>query len=233
MKTKRKNYHIKLISKPKFQLKYKIFAFFLILIIIIATYFKCLVTPVLFNNTKVQLSSFATKSINYAIADAMNQNIKYTDLVSIIKNENGDISHIEANSVRINLLSRTMSKIVMTNFLELSKKPISISLGTFSGITLFSGKGPKVQYDVSPYGEVFCNFVSRFDSAGVNQTYHKLYLNISLNVNVVFPFKNLKSDSEAQVLLCETVIVGKIPEVYLNSGTLTEMLNLVPEKFTS
>ena len=49
----------------------------------------------------------------------------------------------------------------------------------------------------------------------------------------MFPFQKLEVDSASEVLLCETMIIGKIPEVYLNSGNLTEMLNLVPSKFTS
>ena len=121
----------------------------------------------------------------------------------------------------------------MSNFLELSKKPIKIPLGSFSGVSIFAGLGPKITYEINPYGEVFCYFTSNFETAGINQTYHKLYLIIKIKVNVVLPLKNVLVNSESEVLLCETLIVGKIPEVYLNSNSLTEMLNLVPEKFSS
>jgi sporulation protein YunB len=233
MKDKHKKHCFKLINLSKFQLKQRFFAFFLILIILLFCYLKYLATPLIVDNTKTQLASYATRSINYAIADTMNQNVSYGDLITIVKDEEGNVSHIEANPVRINLLSKSMSKVVMSNFLEFAKRPIKIALGSFSGISVFAGLGPIVAYNVNPYGEVFCDFSSSFESAGVNQTYHKLYLNISIDVNVVFPFKHLKTRSESEVLLCETIIVGKIPEVYLNSGSLTEMLNLVPEKFSS
>ena len=189
--------------------------------------------PVVINNTDAQLRSFATKSINYAVADTMSQNVSYGDIITVIKDSNNDVSYIESNSVKINLLSKTMSKVVMTNFLELSNRPIMIALGSFSGIAIFSGIGPKVAFEVNPYGEVLCSFRSNFESAGINQTYHKLYLIISIKINVVFPFERLEVDSSSEVLLCETMIIGKIPDVYLNSGNLTEMLNLVPAKFTS
>lgn len=189
--------------------------------------------PIVVNNTDAQLRSFATKSINYAVADTMNKNINYGDLITVVKDSNNDVSYIESNSVRINLLSKTMSKVVMTSFLEQAKKPIKISVGSFSGIAIFSGVGPKVAFNVNPFGEVLCSFKSNFESAGINQTYHKLYLIVSIKINVVFPFEKLEMESFSEVLLCETLIIGKIPEVYLNSSSLTEMLNLVPSKFTS
>lgn len=233
MNTKRKKSSLKALKCYKFQFKERLFAFFVVLIIILFVYIRYLVTPIIVSNTEAQIANFATRSINFAIADTMNQNVSYGDLVNIKKDENNNVSYIEANSVRINLLSKTMSKVVMLNFLELSKKPINIPIGSFSGIAVFAGFGPRIEYDINPYGEVFCYFTSNFESAGINQTYHKIYLVINIKVSVVLPFKKVIVNSASEVLLCETLIVGKVPEVYLNSGSLTEMLNLVPEKFTS
>lgn len=232
MKAKRKKSRFKVINLHKLHLKHKVFAFFVILFIISILYIRYLLIPVVVENTKKQMQTFATKSINLAVAETMNQNFSYAELINVVKDDGNNVSYIEANSVRINLLSKSMSKVVMSNFLELAKRPIKISLGSFSGISILAGYGPKIAYQVHPYGEVFCSFSSRFDSAGINQTYHKLYLNIKINVYVVLPFDSLGMNSESQVLLSETLIVGRIPEVYLNSSNLTDMLNLVPERFT-
>lgn len=232
-KNKCKKVHFKLINLAKFRLKHKLLAFFLIIILLVFLYTKYLATPIVVANTETQMSNFATRSINYAIADTMNQNVSYGDLVNVIKDSNDNVSFIEANSVRINLLSKTMSKVVMTNFLEFAKNPLKISLGSFTGISILAGSGPKIAYKVNPFGEVYCYFTSNFESAGINQTYHKIYLIISIKVNVVMPFRKLVINSSSEVLLCETLIVGKIPEVYLNSNSLTDMLNLIPERFSS
>lgn len=233
MKESKTKNHISLINLSKFRKKHKIFAFFIIFFLVIFLYLKYLAIPIVINNTKSQVQSYATKSINYAIADTMNQNISYGDLINIVKDNNNNVSFIEANSVRINLLSKTMSKVVMSNFLEFAKWPIKIAIGSFSGISILSGLGPKIAFNISPFGEVVCSFSSNFESAGINQTYHKLYLIILLKVNIVFPFERLQVLSDSEVLLCETLIIGKIPDVYLSSGNLDEMLNLVPSKFTS
>lgn len=233
MGKRRRNNRFNVINLSKFRLKHKVFAFFCIIFILLYLYAKNIATPVIVANTETQIGNFATRSINYAIADTMNQSVSYGELVNVIKDENDNVSLIEANSVRINVLSKTMSKVVMNNFLEFAKNPIKIALGSFTGISILAGSGPTIAYKVNPYGEVFCYFTSDFSSAGINQTHHKIYLNISIKVNVVMPLRKLVINSSSEVLLCETLIVGKIPEVYLNSGNLTDMLNLVPERFSS
>ena len=233
MKSKRRKFTLNAIKIKNLHLKHKIFAFFLLILICIILYVKMILIPIIVENTETQIQTFATKAINYAVADTVNQGNSYGELVNIVKDSNNNVSYVEANSVRINLLSKNTSKVVMKNFLELAKNPITISLGSFLGVSILAGYGPKIAYQVHPYGEVFCDFFSKFNSAGINQTYHKLYLNVMINVYVVLPFKSLKMHSESQVLLLETLIVGKIPEVYLHSSNLTDMLNLVPERFTS
>ena len=233
MKIKTHKNHIKLINISIFHKKYKIIALFVLIFVLIFLYLKFVAIPIVLKNTESQIQSYATKSINYAVADTMNQNVSYGDLINVVKDKNGDVSFIEANSVWINLLSKTMSKVVMSNFLEFSKLPIKIAIGSFSGLSILSGMGPKIAFNVNPFGEVICSFSSAFESAGINQTYHKLYMIVLLKLNIVFPFERVQVLSDSEVLICETLIIGKIPEVYLNSNNLDEMLNLVPNKFTS
>ena len=231
MKKRNRKHHFKILNLSKLKIKNKIFTLFLSLVLLSFLYIKYIASPIVVANTEAQLSAFATRSINTAVAETMKQNLSYDDLINVVKDENNAVSFIETNSVRINLLSKSMSKLVMKTFLELAKNPLKISLGSFSGISIFAGAGPKIAYKVSPFGEVYCYFNSNFESAGINQTYHKIYLDIAIKVSVVFPLRRLIVNSASEVLLCETLIVGKIPEVYLNASSLSDMLDLIPERF--
>lgn len=233
MKDKRKKNRFNVINLSKFRIKRKLFAFFLVLFILAFVYAKFVATPVVLSNTKAQISSFATKSINTAVADVMKQNINYADIVSVEKDENNNVTLIEANSIKINSLSRVINGEVLNKFLMLASEPLKIPLGTFSGIPILSGTGPEIAYKVKPYGEVFCNFLSSFESAGINQTYHKIFMVVSIKINIIMPFNKIETISSSNILLCESLIVGKIPDVYLNSNALTKLLNLVPETFSS
>lgn len=229
----RKKYCLNAYNVRKYNLKRKLFAFFIIMNIILILYTKFISEPIIYRSVSASLSSTATNSINMAVADAMNQNASFSNLILVTKNQNNEIQSIKADTVKVNVLSRLVTKLVLTNLLENIKFPVKVALGEFSGIALLSGKGPEILVKIKPYGEVFCDFSSSFDSAGVNQTYHKLYLNVLVKMNVIFPFKKLVVDSSSKILVDETMIIGKIPDVYLNSNNLTDMLNMVPQKFTS
>jgi len=126
----RKN-SIKLIDLSKFRIKHKIFAFFILFLFVIFLYCKFLVIPIVIKNTESQIKSYATRSINYAVADTMNQNISYGDLINIVKDKDENVSFIEANSVRINLLSKTM-KWQSPNWGPKTSKMSKRSCGIFS-----------------------------------------------------------------------------------------------------
>ena len=224
------NIYKKYFSTKKSVKKSRFALFFAILVFVFAVfilYFTFLVTPLIVDTSRAQIKVFATKSMNFAITEAINQNISYDDLVNIITDGYGKINMIQANTVKINNLSTMIERITLSHLLEVGKKPIQIPLGAFTGITLISGYGPPVEIEIFPYGEVGCRFLSQFVSAGINQTQHKIYVQVDTLVNVVLPFRTVRVKMSNEVLVCESVIIGEIPETYLKSNALNEMTGLV------
>ena len=72
------------------------------------------------------------------------------------------------------------------------------------------------------------SFDSKFVSVGINNTLHKIYLTISARVDMNLPIKKQTINVKQQILLCESVIVGKVPNVYFDNGISDKVLNLVP-----
>ena len=215
----------------KHGVKGKVVVFFtciLFIFALFAVYIKTLVTPLIVETSKAQIKVCATKAMNYAITEAMSQEANYNNLINITTGEDGKINLIEANSSKVNTVSMMIERITLVHLLEISKTKIKIPLGAFTGISLLSGMGPPVEIEIYPYGEVSCKFLSQFVSAGVNQTQHKIYVNVDTKVNVVLPFRTVTIEMTNEVLICEGIIIGEIPETYLKSNTLTEMLNLIP-----
>ena len=56
--------------------------------------------------------------------------------------------------------------------------------------------------------------LSNFASAGINQTLHRIILKVSVNVYLVMPWYRASSSVEAEFILAETLIVGKVPDAY-------------------
>ena len=198
-----------------------IFAFFI-------GYVKLLITPLIVETCNATIKVNSTKCINYAITEAMNQNVRYDDLINLVTDSSGKISMIQVNSIQINMLSKLINRVALAQLSNYATTILEIPLGAFTGISVFSGLGPIIPIDVYPYGDdVHCNFKSNFESAGINQTIHKIYLVVTANIRVVLPMKTISISNNGEVVLCESLIVGHIPDVYLQSGKLNEMLSLV------
>lgn len=174
--------------------------------------------PTVLEIAKVQVLSESTRVINEAVLATFSQGVGYDDLVSIERNGAGEIVLLSANSVLTNNLARNTSLLAQTKINALFPDAIGVPLGTLSGIPLLNDVGPLVEVEVTPVGTVSCCFSSEFAAAGINQTLHRIYIEICSQVDLVMPTMHYSVQINTPILLCETVIVGKVPETFLQGG---------------
>lgn len=103
-----------------------------------------------------------------------------------------------------------------------AKKIYEFQCGSFTGLKLLSGRGPGVKIRISPIGDVETDLRSEFTAQGINQTLHRVYLQVICNVNILTPFEDIERKITNQVLLVENVIVGKIPDTFYNLEGMNE-----------
>ena len=190
----------------------------ILLLIIIIGYFTATtiikaITPIIERQCRVKARSLATQFANEACIENM-KDITYDDLCTIERDSEDRIRLIKMNSVAINNLNSHIALDIQEklNNTEISK--FYIKLGSFTGIKLISGRGPDVEVRMSTIGEVTTEIKSEFEETGINQTLHKIFININCNVSLLTPFKDVDESITAQVLLSETVISGDIPDSY-------------------
>ena len=199
-----------------------------VVLFVVMLVFSFMVNPVIMDTVEVRSRSLATRAINSSIGEVVMNSIVYDDLVTIISDEFGSISMIQANSLEINNLSKDLAQTCEQKISELGDNGISIPIGTFTGLPILVGRGPRIKVKMTPIGSVICKFVSHFETAGINQTVHKIYVNVVATVSVILPLSSRSLQAEQQVLISESVIVGQVPEVYLQSDSLDTLLNFVP-----
>ncbi|MEG1527681.1 MAG: sporulation protein YunB [Clostridia bacterium] len=164
-----------------------------------------------------QMGSLSAIAINDAMMSLFEQSVKFSDFVTIEKDNNGKITLVQANTTAINVLARKVTKQIEKNLEFLASGGIDIPLGTLTNWPMFTGAGPNFKVEIMPNESVICNFVSVFEQAGINQTLHKIYLSIETNIIIIMPTSNQEVNNTSQVLICETIILGDVPEVYLGS----------------
>jgi sporulation protein YunB len=108
---------------------------------------------------------------------------------------------------------------------------IDIPIGSFTGMPILMGRGPEIKIKLLPVASIQSHFLSEFESVGINQVKHRIYINVETTVNLVLPVANRKITTSSMVLVCESVIIGDVPAVYLNGGGINGLLNLVPDSY--
>ena len=149
----------------------------------------------------------------------------YDELFTIEKDNAGNISMIRANVMPINAIISDVAIKIQEELNSTENSEFSIPLGTFLGSKLLAGRGPKVSIKMSTIGSVLTDLKSEFSSAGINQTMHRIYLEVKCTVVILTPFETMEEEITNQVLLAEAVIVGTTPNTYYNlEGMTTEGL---------
>ena len=173
------------------------------------------IDPIINKQSEVIAKSIATKISNEQATDVM-KNYKYEDLCNITKDVNGNITMISANVIPVNEIISDVAVKIQEELNNTKNSKFNIRLGSFTGTKLLSGRGPNIEIKMSTVGNVETDLRSEFISSGINQTLHKIYLQVDCNVIVLTPFNNIEQKISNQVLLAEAVIVGITPDTYYN-----------------
>lgn len=173
------------------------------------------IRPIIEKTAAYQSKLLATRIINDAVySELENESVDYSDLVTIVYNSDNLISSIESNMVNINRIKARITKSVNDELNHIDEHDLSISLGTASGFEMFYNQGPLIPIKVQPEGYVEATLISSFESAGINQTLHRIIVEIKTEISAIIPGYTSSATVETQFVMVETVIVGNVPGTY-------------------
>lgn len=201
-----------------------------LIIIGVIIFFQRNVTNVLISISEATIRSITTVAVNDAIYYTLNDNLRYEDLVTITYDDAGDVSTITTDSLKINRIARDTAYLSQENLTRMSAEGIQVPLGALTGVEALAGFGQKINIKIIPISNVNCSFVSKFEQAGINQTKHSLYLEVVSDISIILPDKTSNLASTTEVLVCESIIAGKIPDTYLQASLMGDGASLVPKK---
>ena len=173
------------------------------------------VRPIIEKTSAYQSKIYATRIINDAVYEEIgSEQFEYAQLVNVVYDENKQVSSIESNMVNINRLKSLITQNVNEAIKDLGKQELSISLGTISGLHIFYGKGPEIPIQVVPAGYVETALVSVFSEAGINQTLHRIILEVNTDISAIIPGYTTSVKVSGKFVVSETVIVGEVPDAF-------------------
>lgn len=211
----------KIYSRKKINLskEYKLVLAVLITAILTVCYLVKTIGPTFNQLCLNEAKSVATQIVHETIDEVM-EKYGYNDLVTLVKDKEGKIVSMQANIAIINKIISQISLKIQDKIDNTPNRDIYIRLGSFTGIKLLSGRGPKVPIRISSIGNINTEVASKFTSTGINQSIHRIFTNITCKIEVLTPFNTISNEIEEKIILAENVIIGNIPENYLDIGKL-------------
>ncbi len=200
----------------------------LLITIFLLVYFQRNVTRVLVSISEATMRASTTVAVNDAVYYTLSDEMRYEDLVTILRDESGNIVSFSANALKINKIARDTASISQSNLKNLSLNGIPVPLGALTGIEALAGLGPSIHFRIIPVSSVACGFSSEFESVGINQTKHSIYLNVIADISIVMPSRTKNFAVTTQILVGESVIVGHVPDTFLQSDIFGNKPQLSP-----
>ncbi|WP_243096834.1 sporulation protein YunB [Thermohalobacter berrensis] len=183
--------------------------------------------PTILAISEVKARMIATQAINDAVKVKINEDIKYKDLIFVKYDNEGKVTMMQANTVMMNSIASEVALGVQENMRQIATSSIKVPLGNAFNSQLLAQVGPKISIKIVPKGTVTVDFTTEFEESGINQTRHKVYLTIITDVRIIVPLASDTIRIATNVPVAETVIVGDVPESYINVPE-EDFLNVVP-----
>ena len=184
---------------------------------------------VILTMAQARVRAMAVEVLNQSVRQVMGSSKSYEELVTVRSDQAGSITMVQANAALMNDLATATALLAQEKLLSSEDDGVDIPLGAALGIPFLAALGPAVHVRLVPVGAVTAAFTSEFESAGINQTRHKIYLSMQTRVQLVLPAGGEQMDFSSQVLIAESIIVGRVPESFLATQSDSALsLDLTP-----
>lgn len=171
--------------------------------------------PIIRDIASQKAKNIATLIISETIYNELEEKaVNYDDLITLEKDSSGKVSAIKTNILKINSLKTYLTMAVSKELESIGDTTIEIPIGTIINGPLLSGRGPKIKIKLIQVGSVSADVSNEFTDAGINQTRHRLMLDVFATVRVIVPLTSITEDISTGICIAETIVVGGVPEAY-------------------
>lgn len=163
------------------------------------------------NALKNTLSNVLDGTVNEMVDEL---GVRYGDMVNIERNPDGTIAAITMNSTYINGYKADISDRCSDKLADFTETVVPVPIGSIIGGSFFNGRGACFDVPATIYGFAVTDVVSEFESAGINQTRHTIYLDVEASAHAYMGLCHLNESVDETIILVETIIVGTVPDSY-------------------
>lgn len=189
----------------------------LVLAVLLIRWFDVSMRPQLIALSEAQIRNYLTQAANQSVAQAMaEQGLSYTDMVTLRAEADGGITTLTSDTLQLNHIRARILDDIISHIENLDDRSLSVPLGALTGIDLLSALGPRLPVRVVSVASAEGSYRNDFLSAGINQTLHRIMLDVDITARLLLPGGVVELELSTPVCVAETVIIGQVPQTYLN-----------------
>nr|WP_278184412.1 sporulation protein YunB [Clostridium cellulovorans] len=178
--------------------------------------FDNIVVPNMLSVAEYEMKTKTVDVINEVILEECSESFKYDEVINIDKDKNDNIVMLKADTIKLNKIAVSVSLKAQDKIKELGAIGVSVPLGYVTQNSFVSNYGPNIKIKMKPIGSVETKYISEFESAGINQTRHKIYVETVSNIQVILLSSHKEIEVKHIIPISETIIVGKIPDTSID-----------------
>jgi sporulation protein YunB len=170
--------------------------------------------PVLRTWAEVRAMSLATRAINVAVEEMMAVSLSSTTMAHFVRDGDGNLRAIQYDMGEVNRVSSQATHKILQTLNNLGEEVFPIPLGQLTGLDFLASWGPGIPVRMIPVGGLTTTPVASFESAGINQTWHRVLLDIQVKMRIAVPLVSEDILVSTQVPILEEVFIGTVPTWY-------------------
>nr|WP_300095414.1 sporulation protein YunB [Sedimentibacter sp.] len=183
-------------------------------------YVEASIKPTIASICEVKAKVIATQIVNDTVREELNKDALKEQILIPSYDRDGRVNMIRTDAMVMNTISSNIARNVQKKIVELKNQTFSIPLFTALGSQLLAGQGPRLNFTILHQGSVLVDFVTEFAESGINQTRYKIYITVDVEISVLSPVTTSSTTVGSNVLIAEVVIVGDVPDSYMNLPSL-------------
>ncbi len=188
--------------------------------------------PVVVDLATARISNAVNRIVVAAVNDAVDSGrIDYEQLVDFDKDAEGHVTALRSNMAAFNRLQASIADDILQRMAEVSSTDLAIPIGTLTGSPLLAGRGPCLRVRMQSVGTATARFDNQFSSAGINQTRHRIILDVDVHVSILLPGLTTYTKVSNEISVAETVIVGGVPDTYTYFSTTPDEIEHYADEY--
>ena len=174
------------------------------------------ISPNLEAVSAIKTKSIVNRIVNETINEKFGNETSAGNLLITETDEEGSIEMVQSNTAAINnLISELLVELQDRYKNGEAGTDIEVPIGSLIGSKILSQSGPTVELTIIPVAVSKIDFITEFESQGINQTKYKVYVVLSTEARVMAPFSMHHIEVESTILVAEAIILGKVPESFV------------------